>query len=205
MKIHSIVLGPCDANCYIWVDEESKSAIVVDVPSDAVSIMAHCAKLEVKITDIVLTHGHFDHILGLKELKDLTGATISVFEKTEQFLNDRNLNLCNFAGLDFTPVKPDKILHHNDIIDFHGNKIRVISTPGHTDDSICLLCDDTLFSGDTLFSKGIGRYDFATGDLTKELNSIRERLLVLPDETKVYPGHGPSTTIGEEKRENPYI
>ncbi len=205
MKIHSLVLGPLQTNCYIWEDEENKSAIVIDVPSDAVNIMAHCAKLGVKITDIILTHSHFDHILGLKELKDLTGATISVFEKTEQFLNDRNLNLCNFADVEFTPVKPDKILQDNDIIDFNGNEIKVIYTPGHTDDSICLLCGDTLISGDTLFSKGIGRYDFATGDLTKELNSIRERLLVLPDETKVYPGHGPSTTIGEEKRENPYI
>ena len=183
MKIHSLILGPLQTNCYIWEDEENKSAIVIDVPSDAVSIMAHCAKLGVKITDIILTHGHFDHILGLGELKDLTGATISVFEKTEQFLNDRNLNLCNFADVEFTPVKPDKILYDNDIIDFNGNNIKVIYTPGHTDDSICLLCDDTLISGDTLFSKGIGRYDFATGDLTKELNSIREHLLVLPDET----------------------
>ena len=205
MKIHSLMLGNLETNCYIWEDEKSKCGIVIDVPDNAAGIVAHCLSLGVKITDIILTHGHFDHILDIKKLKELTGAAFSVFEKTEQFLNDRNLNLCNYAGTDFSPIKPDKLLHDNDIIDFHGNKIKVLSTPGHTEDSICLLCEDTLISGDTLFSKGIGRWDFPTGDLAKELNSIKSRLLILPDDTKVYPGHGPSTTIGEERRENPYI
>lgn len=205
MKIHSLTLGSLASNCYIWEDEASKCAIVIDVPDNASKIFAKSAELGVKITDIILTHGHFDHILGTAVLMELTGAHLSVFEKTVNFLNNSSLNLSAYFGVNIPTVKPNKLLHHNDEIDFHGNKIKVISTPGHTEDSICLLHKDTLISGDTLFCKGIGRWDFATGNLSQELNSIRENLLILPDDTKVYPGHGSFTTIGEEKRENPYI
>lgn len=205
MKIHSLTLGSLAANCYIWEDEASKCAVVIDVPDNASEIFAKSAELGVKITDIILTHGHFDHILGTAELIKLTGAQLSVFEKTVNFLNNSKLNLSAYFGVNIPVVKPNKLLYDKDEFDFYGNKIKVISTPGHTEDSICLLHKDTLISGDTLFCKGIGRWDFATGNLSQEQASIRESLLILPDDTKVYPGHGAFTTIGEEKRENPYI
>ncbi len=105
----------------------------------------------------------------------------------------------------FVPVEPDKILKDNDVIDFYGNKIKVMNTPGHTSDCICLLCGDTLISGDTLFRLSVGRWDHPTGSMEDEINSIKQKLMVLEDGVKVYPGHGPSTTIGEERRGNPYI
>ncbi len=204
MKIHSLVLGDLSSNCYIWEDENTKNAMVIDVPSQADRIIAYADKLGLKITDVILTHGHFDHMLAVKELCEKTGASFSVFHKTENFLKDKSLNLCSFARVDFEHIKPDKLLYDGDIIDFYGNEILLISTPGHTEDSICLLHKDTIISGDTLFSRGVGRWDFPTGNGREEINSIKEKLYVLPDDTKVYPGHGPSTTIGEEKRENPY-
>lgn len=205
MKIHSLVLGKFDTNCYIWEDEITKNAIVVDVPDSAESIIAYAAKLGLKITDIILTHGHFDHMLALSDLREKTGAKISIFYKTEDYIKNENLNLCYYIGTDIKQVKADKLLYDNDVIEFGDNKITIISTPGHTEDSICLLCEDTLITGDTLFSRGVGRWGFPTGSLTEEVLSIKEKLLVLPDETKVYPGHGEFTTIGEERRENPYI
>ncbi len=204
MKIHSLVLGDLSSNCYIWEDENTKNAIVIDVPDSADRIIAKEAELGIKITDVILTHGHFDHMLGLKDLCQKTGARFSAFHKTEDFLKDKSLNLCNFAGADFDYIKPDKLLYDKDIIDFYGNEITVIATPGHTADSICLLYGDTLISGDTLFSGSVGRWDFPTGNGQEEIASIKDKLFLLPDSTKVYPGHGPSTTIGEEKRGNPY-
>ncbi len=204
MKIHSLVLGELSSNCYIWEDENTKNAIVIDAPAQADRIIAYAEKLGLKITDVILTHGHFDHMLALKDLCEKTGASFLAFHKTENFLKDKSLNLCSFARVDFEYIKPDKLLYEGDIIDFYGNEIKLISTPGHTEDSICLLYGDTLISGDTLFSRGVGRWDFPTGNGREEINYIKEKLYVLADRTKVYPGHGPSTTIGEEKRENPY-
>lgn len=204
MKIHSLVLGDLSSNCYIWEDENTKNAIVIDAPAQADRIIAYAEKLGLKITDVILTHGHFDHMLALKDLCEKTGASFLAFHKTEDFLKDTSLNLSSFARVVLECIKPDKLLYEGDIIDFYGNEIKLISTPGHTEDSICLLCGDTLISGDTLFSRGVGRWDFPTGNGREEINSIKEKLYVLADDTKVYPGHGPSTTIGEEKRENPY-
>lgn len=204
MKIHSLVLGDLSTNCYIWEDENTKNAMVIDVPDQADRIIKKAEELGVKITHIILTHGHFDHMLALRELCEKTEARFLVFHKTADFLKDKNLNLCNFARVSFDYIKPDELLLDGDVIDFFGNEIKLISTPGHTEDSICLIYENTLISGDTLFSRGVGRWDFPTGNGREEINSIKEKLYVLSDDIKVYPGHGPSTTIGEEKRENPY-
>ena len=205
MKLYSYVLGELGTNCYIWADEKTGSAMVIDAPDCAEEIVKAAESNGLKICEIVLTHGHFDHILALAELKRLTGAPVSVFEKTERFLSDRVLNLCHYVGAEYEPIKPDKIFKDGDIIDFCGNSIRVIHTPGHTEDSICLLCGNTLISGDTLFRRSVGRWDHPTGDMKQEMASIKNKLMTLPDDTLVYPGHGAPTTIGEERGENPYV
>ncbi len=205
MKIHRLVFGELQTNCYLWADEASSNTIVVDAPDCADKIIEAAEKLNLKITDIILTHGHFDHTLALFELKEKTGAKLSVFEKTTEFIKDRVLNLCHYVDADYTPARPDAILKDGDVIDFYGNKISVIHTPGHTADSICLLCDDTLISGDTLFRLSVGRWDHPTGNMNDEISSITEKLMVLPDDVKVYPGHGFSTTIGKEREGNPYL
>ncbi len=205
MKIHTLVLGALGTNCYIWEDEETKSAIVIDAPDDADKIIEYAKNHGIKICDIILTHGHFDHILALSELKQKTGARLCVFSKTVPFLENSNLNLGFSMGMECQAADADKILHDGDVIDFNGNQITIIHTPGHTEDSICLYFKDTLISGDTLFRLSVGRWDFPTGDAAEEVKSIKEKLMVLPDETRVYPGHGAATTIGEERRGNPYI
>lgn len=205
MVIHRLVLGALQTNCYIWADEQSGNAIIIDAPADAEKIIETASQHGFNITDIILTHGHFDHILALEELKRFTGATLSVFEKTPKFLTDRTLSLIHYTNADYTPTKPDKLIHDGDIFDFYGNKIKVIHTPGHTSDSICLLHDKTLISGDTLFHYSVGRWDHPTGDMATELASINDKLMTLDDDITVYPGHGFSTTIGKEREGNPYI
>ena len=120
-------------------------------------------------------------------------------------MRDPVYNLAQYMNIEIPPTNPDKILYDGDTIDFYGNKISVIHTPGHTEDSICLLNEKTLLSGDTLFRLSVGRWDHPSGDMLKEITSINERLMTLPDDTSVYPGHGPSTTIGDERKGNPYI
>ncbi len=205
MKIHTLVLGELSTNCYILEDEGTKTAIVIDPADTADKIIGYAEERGIKITDIILTHGHFDHMSGLYDIKQKTNAKLSVFEKTTAFIEDGSLNLSYHMGRECLPAKADKILRDRDVIDFNGNIITIIHTPGHTEDSICLSCGDVLISGDTLFSRSIGRYDFPTSDGYEEIKSIREKLMVLPDDTKVYTGHGETTTIGEERRENPYL
>lgn len=205
MKLYSCVLGQLGTNCYIWADENTKNAIVIDAPDHADKIIGFAGEKGLKITDIILTHGHFDHMLALAALKEATGARLSVYEKTERFLKDRVLNLCHYMGIELAPVKADNILHDGDVIDYGGNKIKVIATPGHTEDCICLLCGKTLISGDTLFKLSVGRWDHPTGNMKEEIDSIQNKLMTLSDDVSVYPGHGEPTTIGDERRGNPYI
>lgn len=205
MKIYTLVLGELQTNCYIWADEATGNAIVIDAPDSADKIIEFADNNGLKITDIILTHGHFDHILALSELKEKTGARLSVFEKTVPFLCDSSLNLAYHMGIECECAEAEAFLCDGDEIDFYGNKIKVLNTPGHTSDSICLYAGDTLISGDTLFCRSVGRWDFPTGNMQEEIRSIKEILLSLPDDTKVFPGHGAATTIGEERRGNPYL
>ena len=205
LNIYYTTVGALQTNCYFLADTQTNNAILIDSPDDADEILEFAKVKGLTISQIILTHGHFDHIMALSEIMEKTGAPLSVFEKTERFLSDSVLNLCHYVNIDIAPVKPDKILHDGDIINFFGNKISVIHTPGHTEDSICLLCGDILIAGDTLFRFSVGRWDHPTGDMLTEIDSIKTKLMCLSDNCKVFPGHGESTTIGEERRANPYI
>lgn len=205
MILNTLTLGAMDTNCYLISDEATGNTMVVDVPDNADKIIEFAKDNNLIITHIALTHGHFDHILALSELKSKTGAALSIFEGTDDFIHKSHLNLGEHMGIKCEVAEADKILCDGDTIDFFGNEIKVIHTPGHTADSICLYFDNILISGDTLFRRSVGRWDFPTGDMNKEINSIKEKLMCLPDDTEVYPGHGPMTTIGEERRGNPYI
>ncbi len=205
MKLHTLVLGALGTNCYILADETTKDAIVIDAPDSPEKILCCINENGYHLTGILLTHGHYDHILALRTLKEVTRAPILVHRNGKPFLMDGISNLCHYVGIDWTPVEPDVLLDEGDTITVGTLSFRVLHTPGHTSDCICLTGEGIVISGDTLFLGSIGRVDHPTGSMVQEISSIKEKLMPLPDETVVYPGHGPSTTIGRERRENPYL
>ena len=205
MEFHQLSLGQLGTNCYILADEKTQKAAVIDPADQPDEIVAFLDEKGYTLTDIVLTHGHFDHILALPELLKRTKATLSAHRNSVDFLKDSIYNLCHYVGVIWNPVVPDVLLTEGDVLTLGGEEFRVFHTPGHTKDCICLYGAGILLSGDTLFQRSIGRADHPTGDYHQEIASIKEKLMVLPDETKVYPGHGPATTIGEERRGNPYL
>lgn len=205
MYFHKLTLGALGTNCYILADETTKHAMVIDAPDDADTILDFLKENNYTLKDIVLTHGHYDHILALADLKAATGAPVSIHENGQPFLDDGINNLCHYVGLDWTPVKADRLLKDGDSLRLGDTEFKVLHTPGHTSDCICLYGNDMLISGDTLFWRSVGRVDHPTGSLQQEIDSIKEKLMPLADDVNVYPGHGPATTIGDERRENPYL
>lgn len=205
MLFHQLTLGHLGTNCYILADESSKAAALIDAPANADTILAFLQKQGYTLSDIVLTHGHYDHILALHDLKNATDAKISIHENGIPFLTDGMHNLCHYVRHTWTPIMPDRLLHDGDTLTLGGQEFQVLHTPGHTADSICLAGNDILLSGDTLFSGTVGRVDHPTGNLQQEIGSILQKLMPLPNEMPVYPGHGPATSIGAERKGNPYL
>lgn len=206
LKIGRIVLGVCQTNCY-FVYEEGKSQVILFDPADQGEYLHH--KLEEKgfqVEAILLTHGHFDHIWGLEALKNLSGAKVYAYEGEKELCEDASLNVSKGAGRACT-VKADEYVEDGAEITVAGMTCRLIATPGHTEGSCCYYFEDDkiLISGDTLFQESVGRTDLPTGSMSKLVRSVRERLMILPEDVKVYPGHGETTTIGYEKENNPFI
>ena len=206
IKIGRMVLSMCQTNCYFLYREDSKDCIVVD-PADQGSKIYHALTNHgFTIRAILLTHGHFDHIWGTKEVKELSGAPLYACEQEKELLNSERLNVSKGAGRPYT-VDADTYLKDGEELTVAGMTCKCIATPGHTAGSCCFYFADAgiLVSGDTLFQESVGRTDLPTGNMRTLINSIRDKLFVLPEETKVYPGHGESTTIDYEKKYNPFI
>ena len=202
--LRKLELGSFGSNCYIIGDEVSKEGMIIDPGDDGSFIMKQVKALGLKIKMIVLTHSHMDHIGGLAEVKKATGAEIAIHEREAPFLLKQPFRL------DFMPPTPpappaECLLKEGNVINIGKLKFKVLHTPGHTIGGICLVGDGMVFTGDTLFNFGIGRADFPGADYDQELNSIRTKLMTLPDDYKVYPGHGPASTIGIEKKGNPFL
>lgn len=202
MELISFTLGYMGVNSYILFDKEKGKAAVFDAPAQSETIISFLAENNLSLEYIFLTHGHFDHIGSLYELKIATNAKIVVHKDEEKYLNDTSLNL-SFEPL--PRITPDVLTFDGDVFGLCGEQIKVIHTPGHTVGGVCYLFKDCLICGDTLFQGSIGRFDFPLGDFDVEIKSIKERIMTLPDDTKVYPGHGPATTVGIERKENPYL
>ena len=204
MIIKLLVVGPLASNCYIVGDEATNEGVIVDPADEAEIILQSVAEFGLTIRSIVLTHGHPDHIAALKEVKEATGAEIAVHTSDSEYHRQQALALTfGFRCPSLPP--PDRLLKDGDSLDIGELHFKVIHTPGHTPGGICLLGHGVLFSGDTLFNYGIGRYDLPGGDYAQLMNSLQATLMALPDETIVYPGHGPKTTIGAERRDNPLL
>ena len=206
IKIGRMVLGSVGTNCYFVYDTARMEAVVFD-PADYGAEVYH--KLEnngLKVAVIFLTHGHFDHILGVAKLKQLSHAEIYASKAEEELLSDEELNCSAQIGRIAT-VTADHLLEDQETVEIAGMKIKMIATPGHTGGSCCFYIEDTgmLLSGDTLFEGSVGRTDLPTGSMSELVRSVKEKLFILPDDTVVYPGHGDQTTIVSEKKYNPFL
>ncbi len=205
MIIETIPLGIYATNCYIFGDSLSKEVVIIDPADEANKIINIIEKNNYIVKYIIITHGHFDHILALKDIKQKYNAPVAIHKDDAEYLSNNNANLSvDVPNVKIESVTADIILNDGDVINLGKYKLEIIHTPGHTNGGICIKADDVLFSGDTLFLNSIGRTDLPTGSFDKLEASIK-KLYTLGDNIKVYPGHGPSTTIGQEKRTNPYV
>ncbi len=216
IKIGRMVMGVCQTNCYFLYREGKKECIVVDPADQGVSIYSALQKNGFRVAAILLTHGHFDHIWGLDALRDAVNAAAEseglepvkayAHEAEKELLKDARKNVSEQAGRPCVTYA-DKYVKDDEEITAGGMTCRVIGTPGHTAGGCCYYFEEAgfLLAGDTLFAESVGRTDFPTGSMGTLVRSVRERLFVLPDDTKVYPGHGESTTIGHEKEYNPFL
>lgn len=206
MKIYSYPLGMIYTNCYIVTNEDTKEGLIIDPSDQAADIKARIQELEITPVAILLTHGHFDHIMAAKDLKETYHIPVLAGEKEKAMLEDYNLNGTLSVGRNYT-LSADRLLKDGEELTFGGLKIKVIHTPGHTAGSVCYYFEKekVLLSGDTLFLESVGRTDMPTGNTHDLLESLNRKLMLLPDDVIVYPGHGDKTAIGHEKANNPFI
>jgi len=207
MIFDSIAVGPLSVNCYIIACESSREGIVVDPGGDAELIISLVQKYELKIHTIINTHGHFDHLGGNRRTLDAFGARLLIHEADAHMLG-RSAEVARKYGLqgENSPEADGYLLDGMDIF-FGTCRLKVLHTPGHTQGGCCLYIEKErkVITGDTLFADSIGRTDLPGGSHEQLLESIRTKLFTLPDDVIAYPGHGPQTTIGHEKRSNPYF
>jgi len=205
MLVKKLVVGELQTNCYVLGDEKSKEAVVIDPGGDLEDIEKVIQKEGLIIKYIILTHGHADHIAALTELKKRTNALIYIHAADADMLVEPSYNLSFFTGENLVCPKADKFLDDGDRIKVGDLELEVLHTPGHSPGGISLFTDKVIFTGDTLFCEGIGRSDLPGASHAQLLQSIKNKILSKPDDTVVYPGHGPETTIGDEKKNNPWI
>lgn len=198
MIVKEILAGMYEEKAYIVMDEKSKDGFVVDPGGNEETIFEIINNMGMNLKYILLTHGHIDHVSGATGLKALTGAPIYINKKDEEMIRK---NTMLFGSI----PEVDGYLEDGDILKLADKEIKVITTPGHTPGGVCFLIEDILISGDTLFNGSIGRTDFEGGNFKDLISSIKNKLMILDNNIKVYPGHNNSTTIGNEKRQNPYI
>lgn len=187
-------------NCYIIQDDETRETMIIDPGNLSKELEEMLETLDIKLKYIILTHCHADHMNGAEQIKQKYGGKILIHREDAEGLTKPEINLCYYIGLEDVKANADSRLNDGDLLHIGGLEFKVIYTPGHTNGSICLYCEEEglLFSGDTLFRGAWGRTDLPTSSFENVINSITEKLMVLPEETIVYPGHGKSTIIKEE-------
>ncbi len=207
IKIASLTVGELAVNCWLLGNEDTKEALVIDPGDEAGRIQDFAERSCWVIRHILLTHGHSDHMGGVEALREATKAPVYALQEEEVMLLDAKTNLSVFINHRPITVRADEFLKDGQKLNLCGILLEVFHTPGHTPGGCCFYCEEakSVFSGDTLFHGSVGRSDFPGGSMSKLVCSVREKLLVLPEETAVYPGHGEMTTIGYEKKYNPFL
>ena len=205
LKIERLVVGPLQVNSWIVSVDGQKEAVCIDPGDEAEQINALATEAGLEITKILLTHCHWDHINGVGELKKLTGAEIYC-HRADLFLYEKNEEQSIWMGGSGQTLPPvDKFIDDNDIIEQGAISLKTMHTPGHSPGGVCFLSGNNCFVGDLVFSQSIGRSDLPGGNHNQLLTSISTKILTLPDSTNLYPGHGPATTVGDERELNPFF
>ncbi len=205
MILDSLPTGPLEVNCYIIGCEKTHKAAVIDPGGDVPEILEHLKKHQLEVVMIINTHGHFDHVGGNRQLIEATAAELLIHPDDRQLLDHAKEHASAYGLQTEASPPPTRELVEGEVLSVGELSLQVIHTPGHCPGGICLYVDDCLLVGDTLFAGSIGRTDLPGGDHQLLIAGIKEKLLPLPEKTRVYSGHGPMTTIGEEKQYNPFL
>lgn len=205
LVIHQLSVGPLQVNCFLVACQKTRDAMVIDPGEEGLRILQLAKSESLEIRKVVNTHGHFDHIGANQQVVDSTGAVLMLHAADLPLLQNAR-NHAEVYGLTVVPSPaPDRLLDQGDTFEVGEHSFSVLHVPGHSPGGICLLSDGHVFVGDVLFAGSVGRTDLPGGDFDALVEGVRERLFTLPDETIVHPGHGPDTTIGQERRMNPFV
>ncbi|MBD1399206.1 MBL fold metallo-hydrolase [Pelovirga terrestris] len=205
MIMTSLPTGPLEVNCYLVGCEDTRKAAVIDPGGNVSTILELLRQHDLTLAMVINTHGHFDHIGANRSLLEKTGCDLLVHQDDAPLLQRAAEHAALFGLSTSRSPEPTRLLKDGDVIELGNLSFKVIHTPGHSPGGICLQVEDCLFVGDTLFSGSIGRTDLPGGNHQQLINNIKNKLLCLAAETRVYPGHGPATTIGLEKHNNPFL
>ncbi len=205
MILDTILVGSYMVNCYITGSNQTKEVLIIDPGANANQIISHIEKQQYKPIGIVLTHGHGDHIGGVVELKSKYDVPIYLHALDQPMVEEGSKNMTKFMFGKSIEFSPDHLLKEEDEIAVDTLTYHILHTPGHTPGGVSIYCENALFTGDTLFQGSIGRTDFPGGSFEQLIHAIKTKLLTYPDDTKVYPGHNSPSTIGWEKKHNPFL
>ena len=205
LNMKTLVVGALGVNCYILHEEGSSEAAAIDPGGSEEAVWQQLQEEGLNLKAILNTHAHADHIGAIDFLRDKTGAKLYIHEADAPMLLDARKNLSAFMGMPIVTRPADVLLKGGEVLEIGGMKFTVLHTPGHSPGGVCYLMGDRVFSGDTLFAESVGRTDFPGSSTEALLTSVKEKLMTLLDELAVYCGHGPATTIGHERKSNPYI
>lgn len=198
MQINKLVLGAYQENCYIVIDDDSKDALIIDPGDEGEELVKHLSKMNINLKSILLTHGHMDHVGAVDAVRDAFDIPVYISEVDMKYIEQRKMAFGKMRRADF-------FLKEGDDFSFAGKKIAIYETPGHSKGSLSFLMEGILFAGDVLFQNSVGRTDLPGGNMEELLRSIKDKLMKLPESTRVLPGHGPETTLGMEKAFNGYL
>lgn len=204
MKVVTMVLGMVQTNCYLVYNEQTMEGFVVDPADHASRIEEKCSQLGIALKAILLTHGHYDHMLAAADIRETYQIPVYILRQEEELLGNSEYNLSASWAMAYS-MKADVLVEDGEKLEIAGYSVEVLATPGHTSGSCCyyIASEKVLFSGDTLFCESLGRTDFPTSSTRDIIHSICKKLLPLPEDVEVYPGHNEATTIGNERKYNP--
>ena len=205
MQIETLAVSPFETNCYLVWSEKDKNGVIIDPGDEDERILDRIEKLGIAAGAILLTHGHADHIAAVKPIKEKLKIPIYIGRGDEAMLESPSANVSTYFGIEITCPPADHVIGDKDIIRFGSLTFSVFATPGHSPGGVCFFAEKYIFCGDTLFNGSIGRTDLPGGNFQQLIDSIDRNILTLPDDIICYPGHGPATTIGQERKNNPFL